>query len=149
MFNVYDNELIKFTFVSFKMAKKSLKKYSCEKSKHTYTQHQIMALLCLMKRLKVDYRLFTSIIQLVPEIRLILGLKCVPHYTTLQKFFKRIKSQVIDKIMDLTVELFDIEGPWVALDGTGHSCDQASHVLHMIKSKNKVRNGEKASLKTR
>ena len=35
IFNVYDNELIKFTFVSFKMAEKSLNEYSCEKSKHT------------------------------------------------------------------------------------------------------------------
>ena len=114
-----------------------------------YTQHQIRALLCLMKRLKVNYRLFTSIIQLLPEIQLILGLKCVPHYTTLQKFFKRIKSDVIDKIMDLTVELFDIEGPWVALDGTGHSCDQASLYYTDKNQKTKQKNGEKATLKTR
>jgi hypothetical protein len=62
----------------------------------------------------------------MPEIYLILGLKDVPHYTTLQKFFKRIKSEVMDEIMDLTVDLFDIKNPWVVLDGTGHSCDQAS-----------------------
>jgi hypothetical protein len=50
MFNVSENELIKFTFVSFKVAKMYLSEYSCEKSKHTYTQHQLMALSCLMKR---------------------------------------------------------------------------------------------------
>jgi hypothetical protein len=79
-----------------------------------------------MKRLRLDYRLFISIIQLIPEIYQILGLKDILHYTTLQKFFKRIKSQYMDEIMDSTVELFNIEDPWVALDGTGHSCDQAS-----------------------
>jgi hypothetical protein len=126
MFNVSENQLIKFTFVSFKVVKTSLSEYSCVKSKHTYTQHQLMALLYLMKRLRVDYRLFTSTIQLIPEIQLILGLKDIPHYTTLQKFFKRIKSEAMDKIMDSAVELFDINDPWVALDGTGHSCDQAS-----------------------
>jgi hypothetical protein len=57
---------------------------------------------------------------------LILGLKDIPHYTALQKFFKRTKSQIIDEIIDKTTELFDIEDPWVVLDGTGHSCDQAS-----------------------
>jgi hypothetical protein len=67
MFNVCDNELIKFTFAAFKIVKTSLPVYSCEKSKHKYTQHQLMTLLCLMKRLKLDYRLFTSIIQLIPE----------------------------------------------------------------------------------
>ena len=100
MFNVCENELIKFTFVSFKVAKMSLSEYSCKKSKHTYTQHQLMALLCLMKRLRLDYRVFTSIIQLTPKIQPIIGLKNIPHYTTLQKFFKRIKSQNIDKIID-------------------------------------------------
>ena len=83
MLNLCENELIKFTFVSFKVAKISLSQYSCEKSKHTYTQHQFIALLCLMKRLKLDYCLFNSIIQLMPEIQLILDLKDVPHYTTL------------------------------------------------------------------
>ena len=139
MLDVSENELIKFTFVSFKTVKMSLSEYSCEKSKQTYTQHQLMALLCLMKRLRVDYRLFTSIIQLTPEIQWILGLKNVPHYTTLQKFFKRIKSQIIDEIKDSIVEQFNIEDPWVALDGTGHSCDQASlYFTDKIKKQNKT-----------
>ncbi|MDR2622985.1 MAG: hypothetical protein LBC39_00205 [Methanobrevibacter sp.] len=126
MFNVCDNELIKFTFAAFKIVKTSLPVYSCEKSKHEYTQHQLMTLLCLMKRLKLDYRLFTSIIQLIPEIQVLIGLKDISHYTTLQKFFKRIGSNFIDKIMDNTIKLFNIEDLWVVLDGTGHSCDQAS-----------------------
>lgn len=138
MSNLCDNELINFIFVSFKVAKMSLPEYSCEKSKHTYTQPQLMALTCLMKRLKLNYRLFTSTIQIMPEIQSILGLKDIPHYTTLQKFFKRTKSEVIDKIMDSTVELFDITAPWVALDGTGHSCDQASlYYTDKIKKQNK------------
>jgi hypothetical protein len=62
----------------------------------------------------------------MPEICSIIGLKDIPHYTTLQKFFKRTKSQVINKIIDQIVELFDINNLWVALNGTGHSCDQAS-----------------------
>lgn len=138
MFDLCDNELIKFTIVSFKVARMSLPEYSCEKSKHTYTQHQLMALICLMKRLRLDYRLFTSIIQLMPEICLILELKEIPHYTALQKFFKRTKSQIIDKIIDETTELFDIEDPWIALDGTGHSCDQVSlYYTDKIKKQNK------------
>ncbi|WP_211263749.1 IS5 family transposase, partial [Methanobrevibacter cuticularis] len=133
-----DNELIKFTFVSFEIAKMSLSEYSCEKSKHIYTQPQLMALICLMKRLKLGYRLFTSTIQLTGEICSIINLKSIPHYTTLQKFFKRIKSEVIGEIMDKIVGLFDINNPWVALDGTGHSCDQASrYYIDKIKKQSK------------
>jgi hypothetical protein len=95
MFNVCDNELIKFTVASFKVVKMSLPEYSCEKSKHTYTQHQIMVLLCLKERLRVGYRLFTSIIELMPKISYNSWFKkSILHYTTLQKFFKRIKSHV-------------------------------------------------------
>ena len=40
--------------------------------------------------------------------------------------------------MDNTVELFEIKDPWVALDGTGHSCDQASlYYTDKIKKQNK------------
>jgi hypothetical protein len=49
------NELIKFTFVAFKVAEMSLPDYSYEYSKQTYTQHQLMALLSLMKRLRLKY----------------------------------------------------------------------------------------------
>jgi len=126
MINVCENELINFISVSFEVVKMSLSKYSCEKSEHTYTQPQLMALICLMKRLRVDYRLFTSTIKLMPELQSVLGLKNIPHYTTLQKFFKRIKSEIINEIMDSITALFNIKDPWVALDGTGHSCDQAS-----------------------
>lgn len=37
MFNLCDNELIKFTVILFRVAKMYLPKYSCEKSKYTYT----------------------------------------------------------------------------------------------------------------
>jgi len=121
-----ENELIKFTLVAFKVSKNTLPAYSCEKSKHKYTQPQLMSLTCLMRRLKLDYRVFTAVIELMPKLLKILGLKSVPHFTTLQKFFKRLGSHFLDKMLDFTVELFDIKDLWVAIDGTGHSSDQAS-----------------------
>jgi len=47
-----------------------------------------MSLTCLMRRLKLDYRVFTAVIELMPKLLKIPGLKSVPHFTTLQKFFK-------------------------------------------------------------
>ncbi|KZX14655.1 hypothetical protein MBCUT_19870 [Methanobrevibacter cuticularis] len=39
-----NNELIKFVFVAFKVAEKTLPVYSCNKSKYTFNQHQINGL---------------------------------------------------------------------------------------------------------
>ena len=42
------------------------------------------------------------------------------------------------KIIDQVAELFGISDPWVALDETGHSCDQAStYFTDKIKKQNK------------
>ncbi len=41
-------------------------------------------------------------------------------------------------MLDFTVELFDIKDPWVAIDGTGHSSDQASlYYARKIKKQSK------------
>ena len=41
-------------------------------------------------------------------------------------------------MLDFTVELFDIKDPWVAIDGTGYSSDQASlYYARKIKKQNK------------
>lgn len=111
MCDLGENELIKFTGVAFEVAEMSLPAYSCGKSKYKYTQPQLMALICLMKRLRLDYHVFTAVVELMPKLRRIIGLKYVPHYTTLQKFFKRLGSHFLDKMLDFTVELSDIKEP--------------------------------------
>lgn len=63
------NELIKFTLVAFKVAEMSLPAYSCENSKQTYTQHQLMVLLCLMKRLRLRYCEMVEVIELMPKLQ--------------------------------------------------------------------------------
>jgi len=112
--------------VAFKVAETTLPAYSSEFSKRMYTQHQLMALFCLMKRLKLKYREFIATIELMPKIQEIIELKNVPHYTTLQKFFIRFGSNFFDEMLSFTMQLFFIHKPWAAVDGTGHSCDQAS-----------------------
>jgi protein-disulfide isomerase-like protein with CxxC motif len=82
----------------------------------------------------------------MPKVQEIIGLKCVPHYTTLQKFFKRFGSHFFDEILKVTVELFDINAPWAAVDGTGHVTDQAS-LYYVRKIKKQRKSGGKATPK--
>jgi len=53
MSSINENELIKFTLVAFEVVKMTLPAYSCDRSKHRFSQHQLMALVCLMKRLQL------------------------------------------------------------------------------------------------
>jgi len=78
-----------------------------------------MALICLMKRLKLKYREIIEFVDLMPKLQEMIGLKEIPHF----KSFKRFG---FDEMLDITVELFDIKNLWVAIDGTGHSTDQTS-----------------------
>ena len=97
MSDLSENELITFTFTAFKVAEMTLPAYSGEYSKRMYTQHQLMALLCLMKRLRLKYREITAFVGLMPKLKEIICLKSVQHYITLQKFFKLFASHFFDE----------------------------------------------------
>jgi hypothetical protein len=62
------------------------RRYSPEKS----TQYQLLACLVLKNSLKTDYRGVTEPLQDCHSLQKILGLKHVPHFTTLQKAAHRL-----------------------------------------------------------
>jgi hypothetical protein len=67
--------------------------YSSPFSRKDYTQHQLFAVLALKTFLKTDYRGVATFLADFAELRDDLGLKDVPHYSTLcyaeQRLLKR------------------------------------------------------------
>ena len=63
--------------------RRALADYSCPKSPHTYTQPQLFACLILKQFFKLDYRGVVTWLSRWKELRDTLGLKQVPHYSTL------------------------------------------------------------------
>jgi hypothetical protein len=61
----------------------ALPAYSSRFSRHDYTQPQLFALLALKQFLKTDYRGLAVLLTEWSELRRALGLKKVPHYSTL------------------------------------------------------------------
>ncbi len=57
--------------------------YSCPKSPHKFTQPQLFAMLALRQFFGVDYRGVVEWLKGWSELREVLGLKRVPHYSTL------------------------------------------------------------------
>ena len=70
-----------------------------------------------------------------------IGLERVPHFTTLEKFAKRIKTTLLGKVLNSFISLTRVEKMVVGVDSTGFSPVRASH--HYIKRMGKARKCKK------
>jgi len=68
---------------ALRLARRALPLYSSERSRHDFTQHQLFAILMLRRFFKTDYRGITALLEDLSDLRQILGLNKVPHYSTL------------------------------------------------------------------
>ncbi len=116
--------------VALDVASQAFPAYSHRCSPKKFTQHQLFACLVLKNFLKTDYRGVTGQLQDCSSLQQILGLKHVPHYTTLQKAARRLLfSTRAKKLLDATVrkQLGRRQRvPLAAIDSTGLECTAAS-----------------------
>lgn len=64
-------------------AQQTLPPYSCSCSCKKYTQHQLFAILVLRQFFRTDYRGICRLLEDLSDLREVLGLKKVPHFSTL------------------------------------------------------------------
>jgi hypothetical protein len=76
--------------MALKTAREALPVYSSVKSRHDFTQHQLFAMLVLRRSLKTDLRRVIKLLAEWSDLRRELGLKKVPHYSTLCYAEKRL-----------------------------------------------------------
>jgi hypothetical protein len=74
---------------AYEVAKRSLPSYSATHSPKLYTQHQLFAVLVLRQFFKTDLRGVVAILEDSTDLRKVLGLRRVPHYSTLSYAEKR------------------------------------------------------------
>lgn len=107
-----------------------LKPYSCKFSKKTYTQYQLLVLILFKDYRNQHYREFVEDVGDMEGVQEALDLSVVPHFTTLQKFLRRIKSLYLRLIFKKTVDLFysnDGFIPITAIDSSGFTSGYCSH----------------------
>lgn len=112
------------------LSKIGLARYSNKFSNHVFTQHKLFYFLILKERTKNSYR---GVIRLVTETGVwrSIGLRKVPHYTTLQKFSERVGFELLH---DLISELSVIKSITVIGDGTGYNVTNPSqHYMSVIR----------------
>jgi hypothetical protein len=79
-----------------------------------------------MKYLKQHYREIVDLLQNIDAFTRLLKLKTIPHFTTLQKFFKRFSQLMFDKILYQSLKLFQLSVVGIAIDATGYDSDYSS-----------------------
>lgn len=127
------NGLISFASACMKACKASrIRLFSSRFSKRTYTQRQHVTMLLIMKKLRLRYRNATELLEVVPDVRKVIGLDRIPHYTTLQKFFRRFGGWMLTLLLAKAAELSGMSGT-IAIDSTGFSSSSASRHYSMIK----------------
>ena len=76
--------------VAYEIAQQALARYSSPCSRHDFTQAQLFALLVLRQFFQTDYRGIVQLVSEFSELRRVLELHQVPHFTTLQKAEQRL-----------------------------------------------------------
>jgi hypothetical protein len=78
---------------ALEVARQAVPAYSSKFSKRDFTQHQLLAMLALAQFFKSDDRGIVALLADWSELRDVLGLKKVPHPTTLFQARKRLAKK--------------------------------------------------------
>ncbi len=116
--------------VALAAGKDAFSDYSHVFSPHKFTQPQLFACLVLKEFEKKDYRGIWQLLLDCSDLRDVIGLKTVPHFTTLQKASRRLlKQKHVRKLVDNTVRRIRRRGETVkyaAVDSSGFDAHHAS-----------------------
>src|SRR5712671_770930 len=92
--------------VAHLIAQDALPTYAHLCSPKKFTQHQIFAVLALKEFQRCDYRKISELLEDCPDLRRVIGLETVPHYTTIQKASVRLlKLSLTDALLKSTLKL--------------------------------------------
>jgi hypothetical protein len=117
--------------LAMQLGSRHLADYGATRSRHDFTQRQLMACLILRAYTKTTYRGVIEFLSVSPSVRQELGLQDqLPHYTTLQKFSTRSKVLEIADAMIRTIGQSAGEANFgrqaAAMDATGLETTTAS-----------------------
>jgi len=127
--NGKDSYYIRFIEEALELCKK-IPRYFSKYSNRIFCNHQKLVLLILKQKLKTTYRELIEILK-ISKIPLLIGLKRIPHHTTLVKFAKRIGSKLLEYL--LPFKRAKIAG----VDSTGFSVGVRS-IHYLLRTKKRI-----------
>ena len=98
-------QLLQFTQMCMQRATEQVPPYGSKFSKHAFTQPQLIVLYCLKLKLRVSYRELIDWLFEMPRIQEVLGLRRLPHFTTVQKAFARLETAIWRMLQRISASL--------------------------------------------
>src|SRR5678816_3443258 len=116
---------------AMRLSQPYLADYGAARSRHDFTQRQLMTCLVLRAYLKTTYRGVLEILEISPKLRERIGLQDkLPHFTTLQKFSGRSEVlAIVKRLIGAVGQAAWTQGPEdqaAAMDSTGLAITPAS-----------------------
>jgi len=112
-------KLVKQTII---ISKRVLPPYSSKFSKRKYKQYQLFVILLYKAWINVSYRDVIEVMSSNPSFVSLLSLSDIPHFTTIQKFCKRVSMKLITSVFNKVVKSFEgLLGNIMLIDSTGLS----------------------------
>ena len=103
---VTSKSTLKVAGMALRAARDALAEHARPKSPKKFTQPQLAACLIIKQLRRVDYRGMSIMLQEWSDLREVLGLKQVPHFTTLCQADKRLfNKSTADRLMAATLKL--------------------------------------------
>jgi len=123
---IYASKYINFTKTALKLVRASrIPKYFSKYSNKIFSNIQHLVLLFFKQRERKDYRSFVEWLKF-SKLPGLLRLKRIPHFTTLQKFAKKIKPSLLKKLFRINKAIK------AAVDSTGFELDSKSYYYRTI-----------------
>lgn len=91
--------LVLFARTALEVMQEVLPAYGSRFSKHTFTQPQLMTILCLMRFEDWTFREAEVRLAEHSDLRSALGLASVPDHTTLYRFMRRVSDEMLDTVL--------------------------------------------------
>jgi hypothetical protein len=91
--------LVLFARTALAVMQEVLPPYGSKYSKHTFTQPQLMTILCLMRFEDWTFREAEVRLAEHSDLKAALGLERVPDHTTLYRFMRRVTDEVLDEVL--------------------------------------------------
>jgi len=138
--------------VALAAGKDAFSDYSHLYSPHKFTQPQLFACLVLKEFEKKDYRGVCQLLRDCSDLCQVIGLKVVPHFTTLQKASRRLLAQNhVRRLIDHTVRKIrrrKSRVPYAAVDSSGFDAHHASRYFIWRRDNQKTREtGRKSGIR--
>jgi hypothetical protein len=122
-----DRLLLRVVSLSMSLGRKYMSSYSHNQAPKKFTQPQLFTCLILRMYLKTTYRGIIEYLEVAGELRKVMGLTQLPHYSTLKRFSDRSNVQaIVDALLAEIIAAFADDETEVAIDSTGLETTSAS-----------------------